>query len=210
VRGSLRIAAGFSVCWALGIGGAFEGLPTIPAALAGSPLPLRVRQERLLDEALRQAQTLTEDWDPGQRDCAGFVRFLYRKAHGTVPLSWRTVEGAAGQYASASDLVGWNFELLGRDLSGLTLQTGDLLAFRKERQAPGEDWHLMVVLQAPAGQHARTLLAYHNGSRGKDGAVRKLWLGSLQESSSLEWSVLPENPRFIGVFRHPSWRGEKG
>ncbi len=33
---------------------------------------------RLLREALAQAEKITPDWHPDQRDCAGFVRYLWR------------------------------------------------------------------------------------------------------------------------------------
>ena len=196
----MKVRFNFALSLGLSLTGVLGGF----TASAGQ-LPLAVRQQRLFEAALEQAQTLSPDWDPSQRDCAGFVRFLFRKASGETAYSWRNFAGGSNAYASAADLMGWNFSPLGRDWSKLQLQTGDVLAFRKPLQAPGEDWHLMVVLKAPKGVEARELVVYHNGSTGAAGGVRKLWLQDLQARESREWSVTPENPHFVGVFRHPEW-----
>jgi uncharacterized protein YfaT (DUF1175 family) len=173
------------------------------ASAAG--LPLEIQRSRLFELALEQSAAISPDWDPAQRDCAGFVRFLFRKAAGSSAVSWKTAGGQSQRYAPAADLVGWNFELRGRDLESLSLETGDILAFRRPLQAPGEDWHLMVVLKAPAGTEARPLVIYHNGATGPQAGIRKLWLEELRDSKLPDWRPESSNPRFIGVFRHPSW-----
>ena len=171
------------------------GAPTMESASAG--------RFRLLGEALAQAERITGQWDPGQRDCAGFVRYLYRKSvPGTDPL-WLDRNKAPALFLSAEELLAYNFESLGKAPAAKTMETGDILAFHLAHKPPNEAWHLMLLLRPPGMATDRTLVVYHNGADGKEGQVRKVWLEDLQQGPP-EWRPSVSNARFVGVFR---WRG---
>lgn len=176
----------------------------IPLALGAAVLePASAGRFRLLGEALAQADRMTGQWDPGQRDCAGFVRYLYRKSiPGNEPL-WRDRQQAPVLFLTAEDLLAYNFDPVSKVPAANILETGDLLAFHLAHKPPAEAWHLMVVLRPPGMATDKTLVIYHNGAEGKDGQVRKVWLDDLQQGPP-EWRPAISNPRFAGVFR---WRG---
>ena len=159
---------------------------------------------RLLHEALTQAESPRRDWDPGQRDCAGFIRFLYRKALGRSAPLWRDREGSAAAFASAEDLIGYNFSPVARDPVPDRIETGDVLAFYNPDRAPADAWHLMMLLKPPGGVAERVLAVYHNGGAGADAAVRKVWLADLLAGPP-EWRPTSSNPRFLGTFRFKEW-----
>ncbi len=184
-------------------------------ALAGLLLPLpllaaaRVDVEaarfRLLNEALAQAERPRDDWDPAQRDCAGLVRHLFRKSLGTA--AWRHADGATSPFASADELLAYNFTAVSRAPDPLRVQTGDLLAYRAEGKPRQDAWHLMVLLRPPGAAPGRVLAVWHNGASGADAAVRKVWLDDLADGPP-EWRPSASNPRFLGTFRWNGWAKE--
>ncbi|MGE0526511.1 MAG: DUF1175 family protein [Bdellovibrionales bacterium] len=163
-------------------------------------------ESRLLRLALEQAQKVSPTWDPAQRDCSGFVRFLYRTSLGWRFKGWLRGDSRRHNYASASDLVQSNFEFWRYEPEPLGIRTGDILVYYSENKKPEDRFHLMVVLKAPYSDPSRVLLIYHNGTRDADGAVRKIDLKSLQEDLHNEWSPTRGNPRFKGVYRWRGWR----
>ncbi len=161
---------------------------------------------RLLNEALTQAEAPRPDWDPSQRDCAGFVRFLYRKSLGQRGPLWRDRSGRPAAFVTAEELVGYNFSPVSRAPSKDSVQTGDLLAFYNPEKPPADGWHLMLLLRPPGAAPDRILVVYHNGAAGSDAAVRKVWLEELLAGPP-EWRPESTNPRFVGTFRWSGWAG---
>lgn len=180
------------------------------AVLAAAPRPASEPLVRaaISRTALAQLGGFDPSWIPAQRDCAGFVRFVYRAAFKQLeparlerPL-WRDRRGNATDFADAENLLAGNFELLGRgDAARAQLQSGDLVAFRHGE--PGaEVFHLMLVVRDADPAHGAYVL-YHPGEPGA--ALRG---GSLRELSTLapmEWRPLPENPSFLGYYRFKEW-----
>ena len=160
---------------------------------------------RLLNEALAQAESPRGDWDPGQRDCAGFVRFLYRKSLGERGSLWRDRNGNTAAFVTAEELLSYNFSPFSRGPLKDRIQTGDLLAFYNPEKAPGDAWHLMLLLRPPGAAPDRVLVVYHNGAAGPDAAVRKVWLDDLLAGPP-EWRPAASNPRFVGTFRWNGWQ----
>jgi hypothetical protein len=184
-------------------------LAAVAAALSAASLapPARPGDDlvrfRLLNEALAQAERVSADWDPGQRDCAGFVRFVFRKATGATSPLWTRRDGTPARFVKAEELLGTSFLPLARAVSKDEVETGDVLAFFDETKPPADAFHLMVVLRPPGTAPDRLLVVYHNGASGPDAAVRKVWLDDLVFGPP-EWRPSPDNPRFLGVFR---WSG---
>lgn len=175
-------------------------LAAAPAVTAGPP-PDLVRF-RILNEALAQAERISPEWDPGQRDCAGLVRYLFRKATGSrVPL-WTRHDGTPAPFVKAEELLG-SFTPLERRVERGRIETGDLLAYFDETKPPADAFHLMVLLRPPGTAPDRLLAVYHNGATGPDAAVRKVWVDDLLAGPP-EWRPVPSNPSFLGVFR---WSG---
>jgi uncharacterized protein YfaT (DUF1175 family) len=160
---------------------------------------------RLLNEALTQAESPHSDWDPGQRDCAGLVRFLYRKSLGATDALWRDKDDRPARFVTAEELLSYNFSPLSREPAKDRIETGDLLAFYNPDVAPADAWHLMLLLRPPGAAPDRLLVVYHNGARGPDAAVRKVWLDDLLAGPP-EWRPGASNPRFLGTFRWNGWR----
>ena len=155
-------------------------------------------QQNFVREALIQAERPTASWENGQRDCAGFIRFLYRNGAGVK--SWKNRSGKELPFVSAAELVAYNFKQISSEVSKTNIQTGDLLVFHRPTPKPEDAWHLMMVLQAPKGI-GKPLVVYHNGDHGEKAAVRKLWLDDLEG----EWRADPKNANFQGVFRWDRW-----
>ncbi|MFI5181593.1 MAG: DUF1175 family protein [Thermoanaerobaculia bacterium] len=159
---------------------------------------------RLLNEALSQAESPRPDWDPAQRDCAGFVRFLFRKSLGSEATEWVRAGGAHAPFVSAGELLAYNFTRVSTEPLRDRVETGDLLAFYEPNKARADAWHLMVLLRPPGGTPDRILVVYHNGGAGRDAAVRKVWLDDLAIGPP-EWRPSPDNTRFLGTFRWNGW-----
>lgn len=160
---------------------------------------------RLLNEALTQAESPRADWDPGQRDCAGFVRFLYRKSLGEKDALWRDRNGNPASFVTAEELLGYNFSPVSRAPAKDRIETGDVLAFYNPNKPPADAWHLMLLLRPPGATPDRVLVLYHNGAAGPDAAVRKVWLDDLLTGPP-EWRPAASNPRFLGTFRWNGWQ----
>lgn len=175
----------------------------LSTVLLSTGVPADLVRFRILNEALAQAESVSADWDPGQRDCAGFVRFLFRKATSAKGPMWKRRDGSAAPFVKAGELLGTSFVPLLREVSRDSVLTGDLLAFFDEGKAPEDAFHLMVLLRPPGTAPDRLLLVYHNGATGPEAAVRKVWLDDLLAGPP-QWRPAPDNPRFLGVFR---WSG---
>ena len=187
-------------------------LPLLLVLLLGAPpasppeAPLRREVARL---ALAQVRQMDADWQPGQRDCAGLVRFVFRGAYRqwrperlATPL-WRDARGEPSHFADAETLLVHSFVPLGRDeATRELLRTGDLVAFRQERDA-GPLFHLMLVVRPEDKAHVPARVVYHPGERGA--AVRTGLLPSLVTEAPLEWRPVPQNTAFLGFFRFKEW-----
>lgn len=159
---------------------------------------------RLLNEALTQAESPRADWDPAQRDCAGFVRFLFRKSLDAAAPAWRHADGRTTPFASADELLAYNFTAVSRLPDPMRVETGDVLAFHAPDKPRADAWHLMVLLRPPGAAPGRVLAVWHNGASGPDAAVRKVWLDDLAAGPP-EWRPARGNPRFLGTFRWNGW-----
>jgi uncharacterized protein YfaT (DUF1175 family) len=198
---------------ALIVGLALLGAPVRSLAADGvatQPVPpaavMQSQREALARLALTQAGHPSGRWDPAQRDCAGFVRFLYANAVTGRAKMWKSRTGALTEYLRAEELLGYNFERVAGGLEAI--KAGDLLAFHKPGKAPEDAWHLMVALTPPPGARQEVLLVYHNGATGKEGEVKQVWLGTLQfEREWAAWRPDAANPLFLGVFRWRGWEG---
>ena len=177
-------------------------LCVLPGLLPGDD---DIARFRLVNEALTQAESPRPDWDPGQRDCAGFVRFLYRKCLGEKNALWRDRYGHFVPFVTAEELLSYNFAPLSRAPAKDLVETGDLLAFYNPDKPPADAWHLMLLLRPPGAAPDRILVLYHNGAAPPDAAVRKVWLDDLATGPP-EWRPSPANPRFLGTFRWNVWR----
>ncbi len=175
-----------------------------PALLAWASDNAEVIRYRMLNEALAQAERPGGDWDPGQRDCAGFVRFLYRKCVARASPLWVGRDGRGSNFLVADELLAYNFSPISKEPERNRLRTGDLLAFYNPTLAPKDAWHLMMVLEPPTGSPDRLLVVYHNGAAAPAGAVRKVWLDELV-SGPPEWRPSGANPNFLGCFRWGGW-----
>lgn len=163
-------------------------------------------RERMTRIAVEQTDKVSADWDPGQRDCAGFIRFVYRTAFNWHGPLFQDRDGKMQAFLSARDLVSGDFVRIGRDPKSELVRTGDVLAYFRSANAPPDDWHLMMVLDPPRGVPSRRLIAYHNGASGQAGGVKTAWLDDLWNAAEVTWQPRPSNPAFVGVFRWKGWR----
>ena len=175
------------------------------SGLARSATYKRIAQKKIFKLALEQSTgNFSGYWDPSQRDCSGFVRFLFRTGAFTDKDSWLNAKGENVSYVSADQLIGYNFFELGRNTEKLSLETGDVFVWYMKNNPPKSAWHLMVYLKPPEGQAKRDLLIYHNGEMGQSGAVRKVWLHELKSYVAGAWAPNLSNRTFMGVYR---WKG---
>lgn len=158
--------------------------------------------------ALQQVKAIDPAWSVEQRDCAGFIRFVYRQTFRRLspqrlaaPL-FVARDGTATDFVDAENLaLGRSFTFLGRGAElREQLQTGDVLAFRQEREG-GEVFHLMLVVRPQAALDARVV--YHPGEPGA--AVRQGALASLAREAPVEWRPQADNPSFLGFYRFTEW-----
>ncbi|MFL5352384.1 DUF1175 family protein [Archangium sp.] len=180
---------------------------------AASPAPAEsletLLRRELAQTALAQVRRMDPTWNPDQRDCGGLVRFAFRGAYRRFqperlarPL-WRDDRGQPADFADAETLLTHSFVPLGRDEAAReSLRTGDLVAFRQERDA-GPVFHLMLVVRPEDKAHAPTRVVYHPGDKGA--AVRTGLLQSLVTDAPLEWRPVPQNTAFLGFFRFKEW-----
>ncbi len=162
---------------------------------------------RMLGKALEQSEKITIEWDPKQRDCAGFVRFLFRVSATGTSKMWVNRKGDHVDYLSADELIAYNFDSISPQVSEEQVETGDLLVYYNPQKKPEDAWHLMVLLKPPPGSKKEILAIYHNGAQGHDAAIKKVWFGDL--FGALEWKPWTQNPRFKGVYRWKNWYPQK-
>lgn len=107
--------------------------------------------------------------------------------------------GGFAQFADAKTLQLRNTNFLTRDVE--RAQPGDLLFFR---QAAGHmPFHTMIYLgSSQIERDSGRYLVYHTGP-GDDGPgeIRRPTLDELRHFPDSDWRPLPENPRFLGVYR---------
>lgn len=163
-----------------------------------------VLRDRLRFMALEQSAKVSGYWDPGQRDCSGFVRFLFSQAVLGENGKWVDRNGEKVDYLRADELVGYNFTPITRDISNEQLKTGDLLVWFYDDKAPDDAWHIMIYLGPYKSQGNRPLLIYHNGDRNKNAAIKKVWLDELLSYKAGPWRPILDNKFFKGIFR---WNG---
>lgn len=177
---------------------------------AGDAMPrVALLREVAAEIALAQVRAPDASWEPGQRDCAGLVRFAWREAYRRVeprrldrPL-FLDDTGTPTDFADARTLVTSNLEPLGRgDDARALLKSGDVVAFRQERPE-GEVWHLMLVVLPRDGSRSGARVVYHPGER--DQPVRVGRLDSLAREAPLEWQPSSHNSAFLGFFRFKEW-----
>ncbi|MBL7543123.1 MAG: DUF1175 family protein [Bdellovibrionaceae bacterium] len=154
--------------------------------------------------ALEQSEQPSINWEPQQRDCAGFVRFVYRNAINTKEPLWYAWDGTQKiPYANAELLVAKNFSKISDSISDV-IQTGDILVFRRAGQKKEDEWHLMLLMESPWEQK-KWLVTYHNGARSEAGGVKKIWMQDLLDVDGLDWKPTGENKNFVGVYRWNAW-----
>ncbi len=154
--------------------------------------------------ALEQAEKPSPYWEPQQRDCAGFVRFVYKSALNTKESLWNSWQGGERiAYANAELLVAKNFSKISDTIED-SLKTGDLLVFKRDGQKKEDQWHLMMIMESPWEQN-KWLVTYHNGAHDESGGVKKLWLRDLVETEQSNWKPTKENKNFVGVYRWNAW-----
>lgn len=162
-------------------------------------------REILWGQALKQSAKITPAWDPSQRDCAGFIRFLYRTSISGQAQMWMNAKGEVVDYVSARDLIQNNFELVTREPQPSQVKTGDVLVYFRPFYAREDAWHLMVVLEEQSMTTQKPLVIYHNGSRGPDAVIRKVWLDVMQNPTWGTWRPNPSNLYFQGLYRWKGW-----
>ena len=174
-----------------------------------------------------QLERLSPAWEPGQRDCAGLLRFAFHEAWGPHDEAWRerlSYTGAfvakdpdprfAGPWREAFPTPdGWRPFAKGaflRDLACVPLgrdaalaRPGDLLFFSRGG-AHAEPDHAMLFGRPDADGSAVVL--YHTGDEGSGqgrdaGAMRRVRLADLLHHPDPDFRPQPENPAFLGVYR---------
>ncbi len=167
---------------------------------------------KLVKLALEQSEQFSNRWQPDQRDCAGFVRFLYRDAVVGNSEIWLNKELKPAAFVTAKELIAYNFERI--EIQGNLedavaqgqVRSGDVLVFHRPHQKRVEDeWHLMIALQSPFGHQKEMIWTYHNGEMGPQGEVRKVSISDLSSSPFSEWRPTVQNPNFYGIYRWKEW-----
>ncbi len=182
----------------------------VAALLLSAPPPSEQLLRRLVAEtAVAQARRIDPGWEERQRDCAGLVRFAYRRAWARLDPTraaaglFRDASGRPAHFADAATLLRHSFAPIGRDEAARrAVRSGDLAAFaREEDGAPVFHLMLLVVPDDPA--HAPTLVVYHPGEPGAE--VRMGRLDDLARDAPAGWRPVPENPLFLGFYRFKEW-----
>ena len=107
--------------------------------------------------------------------------------------------GAFAQFADAKTLQLRGTHFVARDPD--RAQPGDLLFYRQE--GDHMPFHSMIYLGASQiAKDAGRYLVYHTGPDAEGpGEIRRPTLDELRRFPEPEWRPVPENPRFLGVFR---------
>jgi uncharacterized protein YfaT (DUF1175 family) len=129
---------------------------------------------------------------------------LFRvKSGGFQPADLTT--GGFAQFADAKTLQLRNTHFITRDLD--RAQPGDLLFYRQE--SGHMPFHSMIYLgESQIGKGAPRYLVYHTGPDADgSGEIRRPTLDELRHFPEPDWRPLPDNPRFLGVYRWNILRG---
>jgi uncharacterized protein YfaT (DUF1175 family) len=107
--------------------------------------------------------------------------------------------GAFAQFADAKTLELRGTHFVARDAD--RAEPGDLLFYRQE--GDHMPFHSMIYLGASQiAKDAGRYLVYHTGpDAGGPGEIRRPTLDELRRFPEPDWRPLPDNPRFLGVFR---------
>ena len=107
--------------------------------------------------------------------------------------------GAFAQFADAKTLELHNTHFIARDLD--RAQSGDLLFYRQASEHM--PFHSMIYLgSSQIAKDAGRYLVYHTGpDAAGPGEIRRPTVDELRRFPEPDWRPLPENPRFLGVFR---------
>jgi uncharacterized protein len=183
---------------------------TAPAPVAAARSAPEPALRRLVAEtAVRQARRIDPDWEERQRDCAGLVRFAYRRAYAQLSPArvseglFRDAQGRPAHFADAATLLRQSFALLGRgEAARRAVRSGDLAAFAREDDG-GPIFHLMLLVVPDDPAHAPALVVYHPGEPGAE--VRMGRLDDLARDAPAGWRPVPENPLFLGFYRFKEW-----
>lgn len=189
-------------------------LPSLAGALllATAPAgPAEPLVRRLVAEtAVAQVRRMDPAWEERQRDCAGLVRFAYRRAFARLAPArvaaglFRDAAGRPAQFADAATLLRTTFAPLGRDeLARGALRSGDLAAFARDEDGVPV-YHLMLLVIPDDPAHGPALVVYHPGEKGA--AVRLGRLDELARDAPAGWRPVPENPLFLGFYRFKEWQ----
>lgn len=181
---------------------ALSGIADSPEALVRSMMAETARAQLLRMDA---------SWPVEQRDCAGFVRFVYRTAFSRIEPDavrrglFHTPAGKAAFADAQTLLSSGSFASLGRAVAlREKLMTGDLVAFRRTDGDENDPiYHVMLVVRPQDPAHEATWVIYHPGNA--DAAVRGGPLATLERDAPREWQPVPENPAFLGYFRYEEW-----
>jgi uncharacterized protein len=184
--------------------------PRDPTGLSKGEAPSEPLLRRLVAEtAVAQARRIDPGWEERQRDCAGLVRFAYRRAYGQLAPArvveglFRDAEGRPTQFADAGTLLRDSFRPLGRGPQArAAVRSGDLAAFAREGDGPPV-FHLMLLVVPDDPAHAPALVVYHPGEPGAE--VRMGRLDDLARDAPAGWRPAPENPLFLGFYRFKEW-----
>ncbi len=178
-------------------------------AIAGPDASQALLRRLVAETAVAQARRMDPAWEERQRDCAGLVRFAYRRAYAQLDPArvaaglFRDGSGRPVQFADAGTLLRGSFALIGRDEAARrAVRSGDLAAFvREEDGAPV--FHLMLLVVPDEPGHAPALVVYHPGEPGA--GVRMGRLDDLARDAPAGWRPVPENPLFLGFYRFKEW-----
>jgi uncharacterized protein YfaT (DUF1175 family) len=171
----------------------------------GASLPVM-----LAEAILKQADSPDPAWDPGQRDCAGLVRYSFSRALNTKKPLWLDRNGNWVNFIRAEELIAYNFKKVSEletwgsqknDGDYSNLQTGDILVYYDHEKPPVDAWHLMIVVFSQSHPRRMPLVVYHNGARDETAAVRKIWWDTLFSSDWIAWYPGPSNKNFMGIYR---------
>ena len=186
--------------------------------------------------ALQQAAALSPAWDPGQRDCAGLVRFVWRET--LRPRS--RAQRSSLKLPDALPFPSLSAPTVARFMHGEFWQTGHtrqgqvkfgsfadasaLIAWNFSKigvdVARAQKGDLLVFRRDDVAEETwhlmivaddrpgRELFVWHNGD--KPGAVRVAALDDLMRAPVQDWQPKQHNPRFLGVFQWRHLRGEVG
>lgn len=174
-----------------------------------------------------QLERLSPAWEPGQRDCAGLLRFAFHEAWGPHTPAWKERLSYTGTFVAKDPSVqlagpwrgafptpeGWRPFAKGaflRDLACVPLsreplegQPGDLLFFSRPGARLTPDHAMAFGRPDPDGT---PVLIYHTGAEGSGtsrdaGNMRRVRLTDLLQHPDPSFRPQPENPAFLGLYR---------